>query len=89
MLVLVPSFFVDGRVRDPCLSDPQLHLSLLILQPFRIETVRIEADEQIEIQSVGFGFGKALMSYLPMIPALSTDSPPKVVHLIRGLFHKS
>ncbi len=40
-----------------------------------IETVRIETDERIKIQSVGFGFGKALTSYRLMIPALSTDSP--------------
>ena len=75
MLVLVPSLFIDSRVRDPCLSDPRLHLPLLVLQSFRIETVRIEADERIKIQSVGFGFDKALTSYLLMIPALSTDSP--------------
>ena len=74
MLVLIPSFFIDSRVRDPCLSDPRLHLPLLVLQSFWIETARIEADERIEIQSVRFGFGKALMSYLLMIPALSTDS---------------
>ena len=64
MLVLIPSLFIDSRVRDPCLSDPQLHLPLLVLQPFSIETVRIEADERIEIQSVGFRFGKALTDYL-------------------------
>ena len=75
MLILIPSLFIDSRVRDPCLSDPQLHLPLLVLQSFRIETVRIEADERIKIQSVGFGFDKALTSYHLMIPALSTDSP--------------